>query len=77
VGSFAANKHGLYDMGGNVYEWCEDKYRTEKTHRVLRGASWGGINSDSLLSSFRFNDNPVFRSSLYGFRCVLTNGSGQ
>ncbi len=77
VGIFAANKHGLYDMGGNVYEWCEDKYRTEKTHRVLRGASWGGVNSDSLLSSFRFKDNPVFRSSLYGFRCVLTNASGR
>jgi uncharacterized caspase-like protein len=28
VGSFAANQYGLYDMGGNVLQWCEDQYRT-------------------------------------------------
>jgi formylglycine-generating enzyme required for sulfatase activity len=40
VGSFAANKNGLYNMGGNVWQWCEDWYNSENKYRVLRGASW-------------------------------------
>jgi formylglycine-generating enzyme required for sulfatase activity len=79
AGSFAANKLGLHDMGGNVYEWCEDKYSSISSRRVLRGASWlSGGDPDSLLSSYRhLDDSPVLRNyGLIGFRCVLVGGSG-
>jgi hypothetical protein len=40
AGSFAANGDGIHDLGGNVWEWCEDTYNAEESWRVLRGASW-------------------------------------
>jgi len=77
VGSFAANQHGLHDLGGNVWEWCEDWYDpAAKALRVLRGASWNGSIPDVLLSSFRLNCTPGGRFINFGFRCVLVGGSG-
>ena len=71
VGSFSANRHGLYDMGGNVWEWCDDFYDGKSGARVLRGASWVDIDPDCLLSSYRYGISPDYRSLSFGFRVVL------
>ena len=39
VGSFASNEDGIYDLGGNVWEWCEDLFEPGGTERAVRGAS--------------------------------------
>ena len=71
VGSFEANFSGLYDMGGNVWQWCEDWYNAQAQYRVLRGASWNNYDRDSLLASFRSYFSPDDRIDALGFRCVV------
>lgn len=72
VGSFARNKYGLYDMGGNVWQWCMDGWNAEQKEKVLRGASWSnGELKLSLLSSCRLHSPPDSSTDNYGFRCVL------
>jgi len=45
VGTYAPNKLGLYDMQGNVYQWCEDLYDPKGSSRVFRGGGWGSSGS--------------------------------
>jgi formylglycine-generating enzyme required for sulfatase activity len=71
VGQFAVNKNGLYDMGGNVWQWCDDSYNSENKERVSRGASWGDGTAERLLASFRWNLTSGVRYSRVGFRCVV------
>jgi formylglycine-generating enzyme required for sulfatase activity len=76
VGSFKANAFGIYDLGGNAWEWCADAYKgsnvtTGRDWGVLRGGSWGTSNRLEMQSSYR---NVVDRNEAdvtYGFRCVL------
>ena len=74
AGSFVANKLGLHDLGGNVMEWCEDKYSPTISDRGLRGASWRDSHPGILLSSRRAVSAPDVRyDRSVGFRCVLVS----
>jgi RNA polymerase sigma factor (sigma-70 family) len=69
VGSFPPNKFGLYDMGGNVWEWCEDFVDERKKIHVVRGASWFTHSESQLLSAYR--GIPPTRNFASGFRVKL------
>ena len=69
VGSIKPNGYGLYDMGGNVWEWCQDWYNSNKTRRVLRGGSWNDPSSNLRVAN-RYGYYPSNTYYYLGFRCV-------
>jgi formylglycine-generating enzyme required for sulfatase activity len=73
AGSFKPNATGLYDLGGNVWEWCFDFYKPGSRWGVLRGGSWANSNRTELLTSYRNVVDRNERDVIYGFRCVLVS----
>ncbi|MBN1233663.1 MAG: SUMF1/EgtB/PvdO family nonheme iron enzyme [Candidatus Coatesbacteria bacterium] len=75
VGSFRANRNGIYDMTGNAFEWCDDWFydKDEKKmtfKKVLKGGSYSSYK-EQLSAQSRFAEYPVTRSSNIGFRIVM------
>lgn len=71
VGQKKPNAFGLYDMHGNVQEWCEDLYRAGLSLRVFRGGGWRG-SSRGCTAGSRYVNGPDFRNGFLGFRLAAS-----
>jgi formylglycine-generating enzyme required for sulfatase activity len=89
VGSFPPNAFGLYDMHGNVWEWCQDDWHDNYSNapkdgsvwtsqsgitKLLRGGSWH-LNPEYCRSAYRLYDGLALTSYYIGFRVVCSGAA--
>ena len=77
VGSYAPNKLGLYDMHGNVLQWCADLYVPSALNRVIRGGSWA-VRAENCRPANRVRGGgPGFLNGVLGFRVARVPSGGK
>jgi formylglycine-generating enzyme required for sulfatase activity len=73
VGTKAANELAIYDMSGNVWEWCEDVVST--SFRRIRGGSWYAYADYCTVANRDGLNYPDFRYNGFGFRLARRSGN--